>query len=224
MEYVLHLAYRLPFKKWQARGTHKEMLHREQSRIQAELRTRLGLLIDIPLPGGSGTSNDGNSSRTFFKEAETVAEVTNIDLTLIQNLGTLLGTLSCGFAIDTEKLRSLANRTLELHVKNYSWFYLPVTIHKILIHAADIVNGIALPIGHMSEEAQEARNKDVRRYREMFTRKFSRQKTVEDLFHRLLISSDPLISSLKYKRRRSNRPQISSAVLELLKEETSFDV
>lgn len=54
-----------------------------------------------------------------------------------------------------------------------------------------------IPIGQLSEEAQEARNKESRRYREQFTRKTSRIDTNTDLLHILLISSDPLISSYR---------------------------
>lgn len=48
----------------------------------------------------------------------------------------------------------------------------------------------------MSEEALEARNKDVRNYRLHHTRKISRKNTMEDLLHALLFSSDPYISNL----------------------------
>lgn len=43
----------------------------------------------------------------------------------------------------------------------------------------------------MSEDAQEARNKDIRNYREYFARKTSRKENMEDVMKRLLISSDP---------------------------------
>jgi len=49
----------------------------------------------------------------------------------------------------------------------------------------------------MSEEAQEARNKDLKNIREIYSRKYSRIETNEDLLHGLLVSSDPLISSLR---------------------------
>lgn len=49
----------------------------------------------------------------------------------------------------------------------------------------------------MSEDAQESCNKYIKRFREDFTRKCSRVKTMEDLFRRLLLTSDPLISSVR---------------------------
>lgn len=72
---------------------------------------------------------------------------------------------------------------------------MPTSVHKILIHGASVIEHAILPIGELSEEAQEAKNKDIRRFREYHTRKSSKLKNNEDLFKRLLLSSDPYISS-----------------------------
>lgn len=72
-----------------------------------------------------------------------------------------------------------------------------VSVHKILIHGADIIKNLSVPIGKLSEEAQEARNKDFKRTREFNTRKCSRIATNTDVLHSLLISSDPYITSLR---------------------------
>lgn len=84
-----------------------------------------------------------------------------------------------------------------MYVKLYPWYYMPVTVHKILVHGSEIINYAIVPIGQLSEEVQEARHKEVRRYREHHTRKVSRPKMVEDLFHLLLVSSDPLIKTMR---------------------------
>lgn len=49
----------------------------------------------------------------------------------------------------------------------------------------------------MSEEAQEASNKNYKKFREHHTRKLSRSKQNEDLIHILLQTSDPFISSIR---------------------------
>lgn len=49
----------------------------------------------------------------------------------------------------------------------------------------------------MSEEAQESCNKYIKRFREDFSRKCDRIKNMEDIFCRLLVTSDPIISSLR---------------------------
>lgn len=95
------------------------------------------------------------------------------------------------------EFNNYAFETAQLFISKYPWFYLPATVHKILIHGTQIVENAILPIGLLSEEAQEARNKDMKRFRENNTRKTSRKHTMEDLFNNLLISSDPLISSMR---------------------------
>lgn len=68
---------------------------------------------------------------------------------------------------------------------------------------------------HYHEEAQEARNKDNRYYREFFTRKTSRIDTNTDLLNRLLISSDPYLASLRCIP-KINNSQIEPEVLTML--------
>jgi hypothetical protein len=53
---------------------------------------------------------------------------------------------------------------------------MPTAVHITLMHGAEIIERAPLPIGQLSEEAQEARNKDIRRYRENFARKCTREK------------------------------------------------
>ena len=55
----------------------------------------------------------------------------------------------------------------------------------------------------MSEEAAEALHKVVRRFRQHHTRKDSRLLTMTDLFRRLLVMSDPVVSSLRQLERRA---------------------
>ncbi|KAJ8731163.1 hypothetical protein PYW07_004327 [Mythimna separata] len=67
-----------------------------------------------------------------------------------------------------------------------------------------------LPIGLLSEEAAEARNKHFRMYRYNFARQFSRIDCNADVMNRLLLSSDPLLTSLRLKpkkRKQSPSPE-----------------
>lgn len=54
-----------------------------------------------------------------------------------------------------------------------------------------------LPLGHLSEDAQESRNKDYTRFTLHHARKCSRVATNEDVLHTLLYTSDPYITSLR---------------------------
>ena len=201
MEMFLHIAYRLPFREWQARGEEKQRIVKEQKqRIQTEFRQRLGLLIDQPLPGGSGTTNDGNSARRFFLEHETSADILGLDSTLIRRFSHLLRAASSNFHLDEERFGVYAVETARMLVSQYGWFRMPQSVHKLLIHAPTVSAGMLLPLGAMSEEAQEARNKDFKAIREHHSRQMSRVQSNTDLVHRLLETSDPLISLLRMRR------------------------
>ena len=72
---------------------------------------------------------------------------------------------------------------------------MPPSMHTILLHCSIVIKHALVPIGLLSEEAQEACNKNYKNFRENHTRKTSRLSTNTDLMHALLISSDPVISS-----------------------------
>lgn len=217
-ECIIHIAYKLDIKKWQTRGeSDKDLKEARKKTIIDRLRNEMGLLVDIPKPG-YGTTNDGNTARRFFQQPTLASEITGVDEDLIKRFGVILRTMGCGFAISVEEFRKYAMDTANLYVKLYSWYYMPSSVHKILIHGADIIKHAALPIGMLSEEALECRNKDLRYIREGHARKTSRENTMYDLFHYLLLSSDPIISSSSSNpshRYRSAEP-LSKDVLSLL--------
>ncbi|GBM56366.1 hypothetical protein AVEN_56181-1, partial [Araneus ventricosus] len=66
-----------------------------------------------------------------------------------------------------------------------------------------------------SEEAQEARNKHNRKFRELFTRNTSSIDKKKDLIIRLLLTSDPFIANLR-SRPETIRGKISNEARELL--------
>lgn len=196
-ECLLHISYNMPFKKWSARSdVEKEQKRVRKEEIQKQFKQKMGLVVDM-VKAGSGTSNDGNTTRRFFQHPSESAEITGLNLLLIQKFAVLLQVIACNKRIDTVKFENYAKNTAELYIDLYGWYYMPPTVHKILIHGSEIIKHAIIPIGQMSEEAQEARNKDFRHFRERNTRKISRKATNEDLLHQLLISSDPYISSLQ---------------------------
>lgn len=216
-ECMLNLSYKLKLCKWQARGTaNKTLVELEKKRVQQEFKTKLGMLVDQPKPG-YGSTNDGNSARRFFSNYEISAEITGISKQLIYRLWIILITMSSGLAINEEKFKIYCLKTAVVFLKLYPWYNMPTTVHRILIHGYIIVQNAVVPIGLLSEEAQESKNKDIKKYREGFTRKFSRKHTMEDLFHQLLISSDPHITSLRKLPQRQVKPYPQD-VINLLKE------
>lgn len=82
---------------------------------------------------------------------------------------------------------------------------MPVSMHKLLVHSSQIIPNFDLPIGYYSEEALEARNKDNKNFRLFQTRKFNRVVTMTDQYNQLLVSSDPIISTICKSFHRSNK-------------------
>ena len=64
-ECLLHIAYRMDFKKWQARTQEeKDKMNARKKLIIERFRKEYGILVDQPKQG-SGNTNDGNTARRF---------------------------------------------------------------------------------------------------------------------------------------------------------------
>lgn len=122
-------------------------------------------------------------------------EITGVDETLIWCISVVLRTTS-GLPVDSSKFEKYCFKTAKFYVSLYHWYYMPPTPHKLLIQGELIVKKSILPIGQMSEEAQEAKHKDLNRFRRDNTRKMSRKQTMEDLFHMGFLTSVSVISSV----------------------------
>lgn len=128
--------------------------------------------------------------------------------------------MSSGFSIDIATFENYTRETAKLFVSLYPWYYMPASVHKVLLHGSAIISAAVLPIGQMSEESQEARNKHFKEYREFHSRKISRDATNIDIMHRLLETSDPVISSIRYHlQMKPKRRSLPQEVLDLLRPE-----
>lgn len=217
MEWMLHIAYKLNdgTSKWQARSAdEKKAVSDRKEEIQIKFKAALGLNIDMPKQG-FGSTNDGNTARRFFEDVALTGKIFNLDEQFIASCKVILQTMSSGFAIHIDKFRAYCLNVAKRYVELYSWYPMPTSVHIVLIHGYAIIEMGALPIGQLSEDAQEARNKDIRRYRESFARKCTREKTMSDVFHRLLASSDPLITNLQKLKIKHSAP-LTSDIIELL--------
>jgi hypothetical protein len=99
---------------------------------------------------------------------------------------------------------------------------MPASVHKVLVHGASIVSGAILPVGPLSEEAQESRNKDLKYFRRSHSRKIFQSSTNEDVFNLLLVSQDPLISSLRKLPQKATKTYLPDA-LKLLDVPTEWE-
>lgn len=217
MEFLLHVSYNLPFKKWSVRNSvFKEQRESAKRKIQEEFKQKLGLLIDI-VKHGVGSINDGNTARRFFSDIDTTAEITGLNKELIKRFAIILQAISCGETVDAKKFEKFATDTARLFVHCYGWYNMPASIHRLLIHGEKIISNFSIPIGQLSEEASEARNKEFRKYREVYSRKMNRIATNEDVLHHLLVTSDPIISNLRSRHSsKKKRDELFPETLELL--------
>lgn len=223
-ESILHLAYKLPVKKYRERRTEEEKSLEAQKKleIQQRFREETGLLVDMP-KSNFGNTNDGNTSRRFFDNPQLAAEITGISYDFIYRIKVILEAISSGHKINVKKYDEYAMETANLYVELYGWHPMTPTMHKVLIHGGTIIENALLPIGQLSEEAAEARNKHFRSYRLNFARKFSREECNLDIYHRLLLTSDPLISSMKKCKKPSAKSFLKETMQLLISAEPNVD-
>lgn len=195
MECILNVAYNMSFKTWSVVGdeSKKAAKKAEKERIKREFILELGLKVHV-VKQGFGCTNDGNTSRRFFANAALSAQITRIDQELIENFGTILNTINCTQPIDVEKFEAFCLKTANRFVELYEWYYMPNSVHKILIHGGQIIRGAPVPIGMLSEEAQEAQNKVFRLMRTHHSHKMSRETVNGDVGHMMLARSDAYMS------------------------------
>lgn len=213
-ESLLHLAYRLPLQKKRISKKNfqdSEVFAETKLQVQEKFKQEMGLLVDLP-KAGFGNSNDGNSSRRFFENPQLSSEITGIDFNLIYRFKVILEAISSGHEINIEKFTKYTADTAKLYVDLYSWCPMTPTMHKILIHGTTVIKHALLPIGHLSEEAAEARNKHFKSYRQNFARKCSREACNLDVINRLLLTSDPLLSASRPKRIKNTKPFLQDTI------------
>lgn len=199
MECLLHISYNIEFKKDHASGECKILKGNRKKQVQMALKSELSINVDF-VKQGYGTTNDGNTARSFFSKPDVVGRILGINTNLIQRFANILHVISSGFEIDTNKFEQYSLETAKLYIREYNWYKMPPTVHKVLLHGGKIMQEFNVPIGRLSEEAQEANNKIFKHARAHNSRCCSRKANNEDVMHFLLVASDPLISSIRLKK------------------------
>lgn len=145
LECCLHISYRLHVKMYQVRGEAKILVQNRKQEIISRLRDQLEIIVDQPKPG-YGSTNDRNTARTF-RNPQLTSLITGVNENLIQRFSIILQTLSCGYKLNPQRFDEYAKDTAKLYVDNYSWFYMPASVHKVLIHGSEMIKHALLPIG-----------------------------------------------------------------------------
>ena len=218
-EMLIHISIRLvlPTPTWQIKGTHNQSIAKNRKDYLRKIfKKEWGMTILTPNRGGSGNTHTGNMARRMFKDPNKAAGLLNIEEALIRRFSVLLSAINSGYAIDPIKFNEYCLTTFENYVSLYPWFYMPQSIHRLLIHSKDALEALGgLTLGETSEECQESRNKDHLFAREHCTRKMSRTFTNEDQMHYMMVTSDPVISSLRSPT-SNHRVSVGKEVLDLL--------
>ena len=195
----------------------KLSVQKNKEKIQKRFREELGLTVDVPKPG-FGTSNDGNTARKALNSPELFADIVGVKVELILRLRNILIVVNSGYEINIESFDAYCKETSEYIVANYGWYVMPPTVHKLLEHGAEIANSMKLPLGQYSEEAQEAQNKEIQNARLNKTCKISRLNVMKNQYHYMLIRTDPVVSSISFKKHRNhNGEPLPEEVVNLLK-------
>lgn len=204
-------------RKWRISksSVEAEIVEQRKKRIQQEIRDHLNLLVDIVRPH-SETTNDGNTARRVFATEENrriFSEILGIAKWLVDDLHTILVVINSGLPIDAEKFGSYCKSVAYKYVLEYDWHPMTVTLHKILMHGQSIIEMSSLPVGLLSEQAGESRNKFWRYDREHYSRKDTREHNLTDL------SSDPINSytGLRWRQKIRKRTPFTTEVLSFLK-------
>ena len=152
MECVLHISYKLGLQKpeWRVTPKTRPDVEKRQAEIKRDLKNHLGIKVDA-VKSGFGSSNNGNLSRRFFGNVEVTADITSFDPRLLLNLSVLLDVVNCNIPINIKKFAKYCRETAQLYVELYSWYYMPNTIHKLLIHEPQIAQIADLPLGALGE-------------------------------------------------------------------------
>ena len=132
--------------------------------IQSAFERQTGLRIDY-VKAGVGNTNDGNTARRFFANPTLSAQLTGFDEEILKRLSVVLEVISSYKKVDSKAFHTYAMRTYELMVQKYGWYWVPAGVHRVLMHGARIIDLAPMALGMLSEEAQEARNKDYRYFR-----------------------------------------------------------
>ena len=77
----------------------------------------------------------GNTARKLFRNYEVFSEATGVNAELIKRLFVLLSTLNGGQMVNSDAFSRYAKDTAKLYIELYPWYYMPLGMHKLLVHA-----------------------------------------------------------------------------------------
>lgn len=163
-----------------------------------------------PVPGGSGTTLNGNCARRAFQQPEIFADICNVPRYLVVDFVNIMKALDSGYRIDPVKFGAAASRWLDaFHESWINWLILPPTLHVLFHHGKEIIETSPVAPGLLGEEPSEHAQKILRFDRAHHASQASLGRNIADLFNRFTVASSPAINralSLKQLRNGQKEP------------------
>lgn len=156
---------------------------------------------------GSGTSLNGNTARTCFKDPSALANVLGINEDLVKRLSFVLIAFKRKEGVNLEILEKYCTETYKLFFELYPWAKINPSVHKLLRHGVDIARNFPLSLAYFAEDAAESMHKCYRKSSVYHARQNSRENRLKDVFNRAVDMSDPFISMIYLEKRIKTKKQ-----------------
>ena len=146
------LSDKLPVKQWRVQKQEdKDKVATRKKNQQAKFESELNLVVDVPMQGGVGNSNTGNTARKAFQDEEAFSCITKVDQNLIHRIHVMLIAINTDHCLNSEALRAYGFKTAKLWVDLYGWCNMSVFMHQLFFHAWQSILHSSLPLSFFSE-------------------------------------------------------------------------
>ena len=143
----------------------------------------------------------------MLRNAEKLAPIIKIDVTVIEGLAKVWIALSCGYTLDPVIFGALADEVDELMIEHVPWHPSVPSVHLNLAHGRMIMEHFfPIPYAWLDECPLESHNQLMKMARKKHTFKENRLKEMEQWFHWSLDGSDPMILEHSLADRLKLRP------------------
>ncbi|CAG9804877.1 unnamed protein product [Chironomus riparius] len=155
---VLTTLYDLSYKQYVQKHwleiTEEEqiVLDVEKARIKQAMWDAFNVRVLEPRQGGAGSSDTGNVARKVLENPELLAKTLYLNEEIIKRICYVLNQIrSLEPVDDLDEFDRYCKETYRMFLTTYSWFKIPVTLHRALAHAKHYMEALPLPLGRMSD-------------------------------------------------------------------------
>ena len=143
--------------------TDKDAVSARKEERKKRMHDEIGLLVDTPRAGGSGTSNTGNTARKAFQNKSNFAEILGIDPELIHRIHLKLIAVNADILLDLNSFREYGRQTAEFRVNKYPHFCMPVSLHQLFILSWEAIPYSPLPDSFFMEQSRKREQNSLSR-------------------------------------------------------------